>query len=358
MGASCCRGKGDASSDTDEATEVQFKSTSVVPEPSAQRFSRHCSKQSHQGQTVESTAADKGTLTIKSAETDRLFTPSVTPGSTVGVPVNADRNDRMDTSRNPLDTAQEACGSDHSGDLQPRRIGEKSVLRDLDGDGGPVELALSAADQEYYSILSTEAQAAVNALESETSWGKVKPLKGLEDCTIEVLGGKRVVARVSCNIPACVEDIVRTIDGLEQSPRGTITTRLQQVSSKISLLWTKLKLPIVSDRDFVFCQRVDYRPGTTQTSYVTCVSLPAEKALKVKPETKKVVRGTIVFQSTAMTPLPDDPSKTRVMWVSCVELAGMIPSVKNLTARRGAESLLTLQKAVLAANGRKARYTG
>jgi hypothetical protein len=142
---------------------------------------------------------------------------------------------------------------------------------------------------------------------------------GLEDCTVEVLGGDRIIARVNCTMSATVADIVDTIESLEAAAPGTKTTRLKQISPGLSLLLINLTIPIVRNRDFVVCQNVTHRAAPT--AHIVVTSLPGEQAQKVHAESDKIVRGRIIMQSTAVTPLPG--GRTHMKWISCVDLEGI-----------------------------------
>lgn len=318
MGAHCCRSTSNASKD-----EEQFGSSTVVPTPSSEKQPRAATTQKQRGWT-QIPPSDGHPASWRSSGSDRLL-PGITPDS-------------------PVVSRKKDGGAETFDEMNTRNGGQNG-----DGVLDEHELALRAEEKRYFSNIVEEAQAEVRRLNNDGDWNDLKPVKGLEDCTVEVHGGKRVVARVTCTMPASMDQILRTIDLLKQGTRDSTTERLTRISTQISLLWTSLKLPIVSDRDFVLCQRVQHVAGGT--SVVTCASIPDDKASLYRAETKGVVRGKIIFQTTALTPDADDPSKTRVKWLSCVDLAGMIPSVKNLTAKRGAESLVTLQRAVLASIG-------
>ena len=190
------------------------------------------------------------------------------------------------------------------------------------------------------------------AVNDSNKWKPVKAPKGLREPLdrVDVIDdGKRVVARVKTTMAASAEQVLETIRNGNQNPKGTRTTKIKQISSsqpEISLLHVELQLPSVSDRDFVICQCIRPRDGGYE---VVCVSLPKHLAEAWCPVSSKHVRGAIKMQSTMILPVKGRLDECQLRWISCVDLAGAIPSLATLTAQKGADAVLTLQKAAVRA---------
>jgi len=191
------------------------------------------------------------------------------------------------------------------------------------------------------------AQQQAAKVDKSLKWKEVQAPEELHDCSVEVHKGPQVIARVQCTIDANIDQVLQTISSGKQTAPSTTCCTLEHVAPNIELLHIKLFLPLVKDRDFVCCQMID-SDNSGQAHEVVCVSLPAEQAdLLVPPKPSKFVRGSIVLQSTLLTPHPSEPGKCRLKWISCVDLAGSIPTVKVLTAQKGAAAIVALQQAVL-----------
>ena len=119
---------------------------------------------------------------------------------------------------------------------------------------------------------------------------------------------------------APVSSILRVLERGEGGPRNTKCEVFQHPSSQIALLWIAVKLPIVTDREFVVCQWVPEQKGADAT--VVRVSLPDDITFELRPASKKHVRGIIHTQSTWLTPHPTEPGCTIVKCVGAAEPGG------------------------------------
>lgn len=173
-------------------------------------------------------------------------------------------------------------------------------------------------------------------------WDKLKPQKELQDCQVDVHSDPQVVTRVRCKIDASADDVLETIRAGEQSPEGTSQQVVQQITDELSVIWIELKLPIIKDRDFVICQLIKKCPECFQ---VVCVSVPPPTDCDYRPESKKYVRGAIIMQTTQITPI--DTCTCQIKWLSCIDMGVWIPSVAKITARKGAEALVSLKNAAV-----------
>jgi len=201
-------------------------------------------------------------------------------------------------------------------------------------------------------------QKAIAADVEDGNWETGKPPKGLVNASLNFQvkqneGREMVLVRVRCVInvpPSKIAQVSLQGGGL---PKGTTGMMVEELDPHLKLNWLMVKVPIVSNREFVYASWVDIQEN--KTHLVQC-SIDVEESEKYNPiigaaqKWKKSasgkikspnVRGRIVLQASIIDPLPG--GKSQLTWLSCVDPGGKLPTAKQTTAKKAAESVLALQ---------------
>ena len=168
------------------------------------------------------------------------------------------------------------------------------------------------------------AQNALNrthAADAAPGWQRVKITapKGLPECMVSTLeSGKQLAVRVECTMSGTKGQIVDLLRRGQGGPKNTTCRVLQQVSDCTCLMWVEVKVPIVTNRDFVVCQWLDEQQDGVCA--VVSASVPPKQATKLSAPDKKHVRGKVTFVTFLVSDAGD--GQCTVRWLSCVDPGG------------------------------------
>jgi len=212
----------------------------------------------------------------------------------------------------------------------------------------PKELCLPETEDTFIQLGQSALQLAMDSDANPEEWSSVRSPKGLNECTAEVIERDGIVhTRVVCTFDATLEEIRNVIVVGDGGPKGSKTIIFQHPSAPIKLMWIGIKVPIVTDREFVCCQWSPELSSTGATAKVIRVSLPEDITYTLREESKKHVRGFIHTQTTWLTRDPAQLNRTVFKQITACEPGGFVPTVKRITGNKAAEAVLALQKFVL-----------